>query len=165
MLSQLDVTATWMIRPFAIASCWCLLAGCGGGAELPKGTVKKAPVSGTVTLKGTPLADAEVYFYTEKFTGFGKTDEDGKFSLAQGAAVGTNKVYISKLEGGAVAASTTDPTLALDDPTQTEIASQSQAANKRQPKQLVPPEFSSQATTKLTFDVPDGGEKAADFNL
>ncbi len=144
----------------------CFALGCAGKPPSSPSAVKKAPVSGTVTLSGKPLVDAEVYFFTEKFTGFAKTDEEGKYILAQGAAIGANKVYISKFEGGTAVAAAADPTLELNDPTQTEIANQSQAASgKKGPKQLIPPQFSSEKTTKLTFDVPEGGVKDADFNL
>ena len=143
----------------------CCAVGCAGKPPMSPSAVKKAPVSGTVTMGGKPLAEAEIYFFTEKFTGFAKTNEEGKYILAQGAAIGANRVYISKFEGGAAAAAT-DPTLELNDPTQTAIANQAQAASgKRGPKQLVPPQFSSEKTTKLTFDVPEAGAKDADFNL
>ncbi len=145
----------------------CAVAvGCGGKPEVPKGAVKKAPVSGTVTMGGRPLEGAEVYFFTDKFTGYGKTNAEGRYLLAQGAAIGSNKVFISKLEGASAATTAKDPTLELNDPAQTEIANQSLAgAARKGPKQLVPPEFSSEKTTKLTFDVPEGGAKDADFNL
>lgn len=143
-----------------------LCCGCGGKPDLPKGAVKKATVAGTVTMGGKPLADAEVYFFTEKFTGFGKTNAEGKYLLAQGAALGLNKVYISKIEGGAGASKQNDPTLTLNDPGQVEAASQSQTGRgKKGPKQLVPAEYSNEATTKLTVDVPEGGTRTADFNL
>ncbi|MDP1796482.1 MAG: hypothetical protein Q8K78_03330, partial [Planctomycetaceae bacterium] len=115
---------------------------------------------------GKPLAGAEVYFFTEKFTGFAKTNDEGKYMLAQGAATGLNKVYVSKLEGGATASLAADPTSVLDDPTQSMIANQSQSRNKRKgPKQLIPPEFNSEQTSKLTIDVPEKGVKDANFNL
>ncbi len=77
--------------------------------------MKKATVAGTVTLGGKPLADAEVYFYTDKFTGFGKTNAEGKYILAQGAAIGPNKVYISKIEGGAASGKPqADPTFGVE---------------------------------------------------
>ena len=145
----------------------CFALGCAGKPPSSPSAVKKVPVSGTVTLGGKPLADAEVYFFTQKFTGFAKTNDDGNYTLAQGAAIGSNRVYISKLEGGSAAAATADPTLALDDPTQTEIANQAQtgARKKNGPKQLIPPQFSSEKTSKLTFDVPEGGDSDANFNL
>jgi hypothetical protein len=138
--------------------------GCGK-APIPKGAVKKAEVSGTITLAGKPIEGAEVYFFTEKFTGFGKTDAQGKFRLAQGAAVGPNKVYISKLEGGGAAATGSDPIMALNDPGQMQAASQSSATPIEGPKELIPNEYSNQQTSKLTFDVPDAGAKEANFNL
>jgi hypothetical protein len=144
----------------------CFVLGCAGKPPSSPSAVKKVPVSGTVTLGGKPLADAEVYFFTQKFTGFAKTNDDGNYILAQGAAIGANKVYISKLEGGSAVAAVNDPALALDDPTQTEIANQAQrSTGKKGPKQLIPPQFSSEKTTKLTLDVPEGGVKDANFNL
>ena len=144
----------------------CFAVGCAGKPPMSPSAVKKAPVSGTVTMGGKPLAEAEIYFFTEKFTGFAKTNEEGKYVLAQGAAIGANRVYISKFEGGAAVAAAADPTLELNDPTQTEIANQSQAASgKKRPKQLIPSQFSSEKTTKLSFDVPETGAKDADFNL
>ena len=123
----------------------CCAVGCAGKPPASPSAVKKAPVSGTVTMGGKPLADAEVYFFTDKFTGFAKTNDDGQYVLAQGAAIGANKVYISKFEGGAAAAAASDPTLALDDPTQTEIANQSQsAAGKKDPSSS----FHPNSTTK-----------------
>jgi hypothetical protein len=151
--------------PVSFSLCMLFVFGCGGKPELPKGTVKKAPVSGTV-MGGKPLADAEVFFFTDKFTGYGKTNADGKYLLAQGAAIGPNKVYISKMEGGSAAKPPNDPTLALDDPAQTEIANQSLTGTKKKgPKQLIPAEYSDEKTTKLNVDVPEKGVKDADFNL
>lgn len=144
---------------------WVAIPGCGGAGATP-GAIKKAQVSGKVTLKGKPLADAEVYFYTEKFTGFAKTNEDGEFILAQGAAIGPNKVFFSKMEGGSAAASSKDPVLELNDPGQTDAANMaSSGMGKKIQKQLIPPEFSSEKTTKLTFEVLEGGANDADFNL
>ncbi|MBS0205018.1 MAG: hypothetical protein JSS49_19090 [Planctomycetes bacterium] len=145
--------------------CCVVLVGCGREAQSTKGSTPKAPVSGTITLGGKPLEGAEVYFYTAGFTGFAKTDAAGKYRLVQGAAIGANKVFISKLEGGSQnAAPTDDPVMALNDPGQLEAA-QDANASRSSAKQLIPPEFSSQATTKLEFDVPEKGAKDVDFNL
>jgi hypothetical protein len=155
----------WFVSTLLLVTYCAALPGCGG-SKLPRGAIKKAPISGTVTMGGKALEGAEVYFYTEKFTGFAKTDEEGKYTLAQGAAIGANKVYFSKIPGGAAAAVANDPTLTLDDPTQTEIANQTQAeSGKKGPKQLIPPEYNAEKTTKLTFDVQEGGATDADFNL
>ena len=141
------------------------MLGCGGKPTVT-GAIKKAPMSGKVTLKGKPLADAEVYFFTEKFTGFAKTNAEGEYILAQGAAIGKNKVFFSKMEGGSTQASGKDPVLELNDPGQADAANMAASGmGKKVQKQLIPPEYNSDKTTKLTFDVVEGGAKDADFNL
>ncbi len=84
-----------------------LLLGCG------KAGPKVAPVSGRVTLDGQPLADADVTFAPESAAAgsasqesSGRTDAEGRYSLKtnqdkrDGAAIGTHKVRISKIERG-----------------------------------------------------------------
>jgi hypothetical protein len=44
--------------------------GCNRGPAIPK----TEPVSGTVTLKGKPVAGAEVFFVHERLVAYGKTD-------------------------------------------------------------------------------------------
>ncbi len=74
--------------------------GCSGGYAL-------APVNGTVTIDGKPLADATVTFNpidagADAPSSFGRTDEAGKFSLnlvsddSSGALVGKHKVVVAK---------------------------------------------------------------------
>ena len=114
-----------------------------------------------------PLADADVYFHTEDFIGYGKTDAEGHYRLVQGAAVGDNKVSIKKLVGGEGV--NPDPESGMD-------IGQLQAAAEgnvepgtelpvKGPEQLVPPDYSDPSTTKLVFRVPDGGSTNADFDL
>jgi hypothetical protein len=59
------------------------LAGCGGGEA--KGPEKLVPVTGTLKLKGTPVAGATLSFLpygnTKGTGGFGVTGPDGKFAL------------------------------------------------------------------------------------
>jgi hypothetical protein len=161
---QFDSTLRLVSVTFIVLS-YFAIPGCGGPKVAP-GAIKKAPISGTVTFKGQPLEDAEVYFHTEKFTGFAKTDEEGKYILAQGAAIGPNKVFFSKLEGGSAAIAAKDPVLELNDPGQVDAANMGMSGTgKKGPKQLIPPEFNTEKATKLTFDVPEGGAKDADFNL
>lgn len=79
-----------------------LMMGCGGGPY------ELAPVSGTVTLNGEPLADATVSYEPMRAAdkevvgpgSVGKTDEAGKYELETykqetGAVVGKHKVRIS----------------------------------------------------------------------
>ena len=84
---------------FARTTGWVILvavvAGCGGD-------LKVAPVTGTVTLDGAPLAKASVLFQPDAGgrPSFAVTDQNGKYTLAysmqeQGAEVGSCTVKIS----------------------------------------------------------------------
>lgn len=139
--------------------------GCGGEGGGPK----TARVSGTVTLQGKPLDGAAVYFMTDKFSGFGRTNAEGKYELVQGAVPGKNKVYISKR--GLPEGVNPDPESGLDlgqvdaaeavgvnDPTP-------KGAKKKTSADLVPEEFSNPQKSQLSFDVPAGGSTTADFRL
>lgn len=87
------------VRTLILASltAFCI-SGCGGGGgDVPDlGTV-----TGTVTLGGAPLADAQVVFQpTKGRPSSGVTDSDGYYELIynadnNGATVGTHKVSIS----------------------------------------------------------------------
>ena len=87
----------------------CILqSGCGGAS----GDFPVAPVSGVVTMDGSPLADATVTFVPSVGAANSeagpfsraKTDKDGKFSLEtrdglRGAVVGSHQVEISRESG------------------------------------------------------------------
>jgi hypothetical protein len=127
-------------------------------------------VSGVVTLEGKPLADADVYFQKDEYSGFARTDAEGRYRLVQGAAVGMNKVYFSKWVGGEGV--NPDPESGMD-------FGQFQAAAEgnvdprtgklpggvEMPKQIVPEQYNSPGSSKLTYDVPKGGSTSADFDL
>ncbi|GDY10035.1 hypothetical protein LBMAG52_35210 [Planctomycetia bacterium] len=144
-----------------------MLSGCGsgGGSDGPK----TARVSGTVTVQGKPLEGASVYFMSEKFSAFGKTNAEGHYELVQGAVPGDNKVYISKLE--------LPPGVKLDPEAGIDLEQLKAAAAGAEndpsgkgpkiqgPKELVPEEFSNPQKSKLTFPVPAGGTTSADFRL
>jgi hypothetical protein len=130
--------ATWLAAPLLLF----LLGGCGSD--------NLAPVSGTITMNGKPLANANVNFQPigsdNKEVGpgsYGKTDADGHYSLRlksterPGAVVGKYKVSI---------------TMGVD--------SQSDANGQKDP---IPGRFN--ANTKLECDVPAGGTDKADFSL
>jgi hypothetical protein len=118
------------------------LAGCGGSS---------APVSGRVTLNGKPLANARVTFQPQSGSdqgGLGSTaitDQNGNFSLkfvgkdTEGAMVGKHRVTISSRSGPEE-----------DD-------------SGKSIKEEVPAEYNTES--KLTFDVPSGGTKDANFDL
>lgn len=140
-----------------------ILPGCGGSP--PPGR-KTAPVSGTVTFQGKPLADAKVFFFTEKFSAYGMTDAEGKYRIAQGAMPGSNKVFITKVTGGEGAV----PAGIADDPGQIAAAGAAAQADGTRPKkggpaEALPPDVSDAERTKLTFNVPEAGTDKADFSL
>lgn len=150
-----------------VALMW--LVGCGGdkGRQIPD----TVDVSGVVTMDGKPLAGASVNFFHEDypdFAGYGKTDDQGRFTLVQGAVPGTNKVTVSKIVGEELGVGEGDDAEgALDDG---QIAASTGADIGAAPKkaglgQQVPPEYSDASKTKLTFMVPDGGTESADFKL
>ena len=144
-------------------ACLCS-AGCTERPYGLKSSVKKAPVTGIVMMNGEPLADAEVFFYTERFTGFGKTDSEGKYKLFEGAAIGPNTVFFSKLKHDRAAHSEPAFPSLLNDPMQAEIAEKTRnPVPRRPPEQLVPQEYTSETTSDLTIDVPAHGATDADF--
>jgi hypothetical protein len=157
------------MRTYFPAVVWAgLLCLCGiSCTERPqdlKTMVKKAPVSGVIVMDGEPLADAEVFFYTERFTGYGKTDAEGKYKLLEGAAVGLNKVFFSKRDKIGASDSPVSGGFTLDDPMQAEIANQARdPVPRKPPAQQVSKEYASEQTTDLTFEVPTRGAKDADF--
>ena len=122
--------------------------GCGSG--------KFAPVSGTVTMNGKPLAGALVIFSPIAKEGSidagpgssGKTNDKGEYTLTSdtgrtGALVGKHRVSVSLMNPG---------TGASDD--------------RRRPGQLVnqvPVRYNGK--TELTYAVPAGGTDKADFAL
>lgn len=80
-----------------------LVIGC---SAKPTGMPDVAPVTGTVTLNGEPLAGASVIFQSESgHSAMGTTDSSGSYQLTapgnqKGAVIGLNKVKInSKLDG------------------------------------------------------------------
>ena len=124
-----------------------LIAGCGDEYPL-------APVSGTITLNGKPLADAHVSFEP---MGKGKdlkagpgsycrTDQDGRFTLKtlhgdDGAVVGEHRVLIRAIRAG----TNRNGQFLVGRP------------------EIVPARYNSKS--ELTFDVPSDGTDAADFRL
>ncbi len=116
------------------------LVGCGGGADV-------APVSGTVTLDGEPLANALVSFYPEeegKRFSTGTTDASGHYELVytndqKGAAIGKHVVKI------------------------TTATVQGEGGPARPPKEKLPAKYNDDST--LTVDVTSGSNTGVDFDL
>ncbi len=142
------------------------ILGCGGGAA--NDSVETAPVSGTVTMDGQPLAGAEVNFTTDKFASSGTTDAEGKFELPTGAAIGENKVFISKWKGGRKPSDGSDEL--IDDPSilddgQLEAIGDGTGGGAQEAEQLIPETYSDPTSTSLKFPVSAGGTDKADFRL
>ena len=127
------------------------MQGCEQKAKITK-------VSGTVTLDGKPLANASVSFQPNPPEGsasiaagsIGTTNEKGEYTLKyitgeEGCWVGTHRVRISLPQTQAVNTDARPP------------------PGGWPKKETIPPQFSRDS--ELTFDVPPGGTKAADFQL
>ncbi len=139
---------TWFAGCSVLAGALLVCAGCGGTGY------KVAPVSGRVTLDDNPLVGASVNFVPldgskDNNVGagsYGKTDADGRYSLKliendkAGAAVGRHQVRIS-------------------------LAQQSDPSSESSVVVDKVPERYRSSETSLTFEVPAGGTKEADFKL
>ena len=137
-----------------------LLCGCGGGTEGPE----MADVSGIITLGGKPLAGAEVHFTSSGFEGYGRTNDEGRYSLVRGAPIGECKVYITKSPVSASATSDEIDT-SIEGMDEEQVRAMAEGSVEPGEKPLLPPEFSDPDDTKLSFDVPAGGTEEADFKL
>ncbi len=138
--------------------------GCSGSDN----SVPTADVAGIVTKDGKPLAGVEVFFSTENFEGYGKTDQNGKYRLINGAAVGTNKIFMKKFNAGpGVAGKGIDMSIPGMDEKQAAamMAAESAKQGGKADPSMIPPEYSDPKTTKLSFPVPEGGTESADFRL
>lgn len=135
--------------------------GCGGGSS-----EKSVDVSGVVTLDDKPLSGVEVHFATDGFEGYGKTDAEGRYRLVNGAAVGPNKIYFMKYD---TATGGTEIDTSIPGMDEGQVAAMMEAQGGGKPGEtkagLIPADYSSAATTKLTYPVPEGGTDSADFRL
>jgi len=140
-----------------------LSTGCG-----PKGppTFDVAPVKGTVTMQGQPLADADVTFYFDGTPPQGyigstaKTDSAGKYELItnaqKGAPPGSYKVTVSRFVDKSGNVPKNDPEAGSD----VEQMLQSGVLT-----QSVPPTFSDREQTQKTAEVVAGKENVVDITI
>lgn len=130
-----------------------LFVGCGNSEYSP------VPVSGLITVDGTPRSDLVVTFIPLDVNdqgeagppSAGKTDGEGKFSLTQrggkkGATPGNYKVTIFTEESAKPDADPTDDNVYTN--------------SKPDP---IPTSYNTEST--LTFEVPVGGTDKADFQV
>lgn len=128
----------------AIAALFLFATGCGGEATDDQPDLGQ--VKGTITMNGSPLADAQVTFRPAKGrAASGKTDSSGNYELiyvgeTKGAKIGSNKVSV------------TTP--------QPEASEEGEETKKTEEK--IPSEYNTK--TMLTADVK-AGENVFDFDL
>ncbi len=155
VISNCRTISLQLLLPF----CAILIAGCSDEGKPGRGV----PVSGMITMGGSPLEGANVSFLNGTFAGFARTDAAGKYRLVQGALPGTNKIVITKIEGGAEAV-VNDPESGMD-AGQMEAAAIGAGVEVEKPLNLVPDEYGDPTKTKLTYDVPSGGADGVDFSI
>ena len=143
-----------MYTPAILALALCVLPGCGGGGP-DRPTM--APVSGTVTLDGKPLAGANIRFFSEDQsaeTATGVTDGEGKFQLTtyntnDGAVPGAYKVAVSMIQSGQAGnVPETEPD-ALNPPP-------AEMAEPDSGESSIPPQYLSPDTSPLKQTVMEG---------
>lgn len=138
-----------------------LCLGCGGGDEA--GNPDAVSVSGVVKLGDQPLANARVNFKNGSHGSVGVTNEEGEFTLAQGAVPGENKVFISKLDLSGMEENVEE---GMDEGQFAAMDAEDPAgANFRKEKNEIPEQYSSPEKSVLTFNVPEEGTDKANFNL
>ena len=144
---------------FLILVSFTFLIGCGGSSDKGRGI----PVSGTITLAGVPVEGVNVTFLNDTFAGYARTDAGGNYRLVQGALPGTNRIVISKIEGG-VDPNFYDPESGMD-AGQIDAAAMGSGIQMELPKNLVPDEYGDPLRTRLTFEVPSDGATGVNFNI
>jgi hypothetical protein len=161
MSDRLAGIVAWLL----VAS--CVLVACCSGSGRPA----IAPVRGTVTYKGKPVAGATVVFLCPGAPrlAVGKTDERGEYQLTtyepnDGAMIGNHVVTVKKKDMAAEAAST--DAAATGQPLQGEALSRAIAQSMRQSSQqakkaekagsLLPAKYAFLKSSDLRKDVVDG---------
>jgi len=155
----------WLARAagvFALSA----LAGCSGKKDL-------ATVSGVVTHNGTPVEGATVAFHStvevdgKKQPSYAAlTDSSGKYVIAtsgkeHGIPPGLYKVTVTKYEGKGPNA----PSEAIDQGQLDAQASDAGASGKGGPVNLLPKEYASPGSTKLSATLDTGKNENVNFDL
>jgi hypothetical protein len=148
------------MRPLVISRAAMLLIllaplGCSSGPSRPP----TYPVSGTVTWKGTPLADARVVFVPAgggMEAASGVTDADGKYQLTtfvagDGAQPGEYRVKVSKYD--TKKASTADKKEYMSFEEEQKMVFSGDELPTPPAKNLLPKKFDNDATSGITHTV------------
>jgi len=141
--------------PVAFVATALLLAGCSAGSI--SGT---APVQGTVTYNGQPVAGATVSFVGEGDArmAVATTDAGGSYQLmtldTAGAMPGKYTVLVTKTE----TVPDSDKVISMDEAAKN-------TGKAKEPKNLLPARFGDPAKTPLTFEVKPGQTNKFDLKL
>jgi hypothetical protein len=164
-INSMSVRLTGIVAKILLASC-VLLAGCSGS-----GRPALAPVRGTVTYKGKPVAGATVVFLCEGAPrlAVGTTDEGGEYHLTtyepdDGAMIGQHVVTVKKRNTGTETADTADGATggALQGEALSKAIAKSMRESSQQAKKaekapsLIPAKYAYLKTSDLRKDVVDG---------
>lgn len=136
------------------------LQGCGGADSGPE----RAKVSGKLTVQGQPVPGVEVNFLNPEHPNYGSyavTDAEGHFELKVGAVPGENKIFFSKLQGSQVALNSDE---GIDAGQLEAMAATATKRSKNKPEQVIPAEYTD-ASSQLTFVVPENGTDEANFDI
>lgn len=145
--------------------------GCGGGKDPNR--PKTCPVSGIVTLSGTPVEGATVNFQLAggKTSSLGMTDASGKYTLStfggsDGARPGDYKVSIVKYDRQAVQTPPPGQLAPGGIDEKTYAPPQATGANEPAvPKNRLPEKYANPETSQLTAKVDDKGKNEINFAL
>lgn len=143
------------------------VAGCGG-EDTGLNTV---PVTGTVTLNGSPVEGATVTFSPKDASGKAAsavTDSSGNFALqtmvaGDGAVPGSYGVMITKMD--AAASSIPEDRSQMTPEQQQEMMRAMRGQGPSAPKSLLPQQYGAVETSGLTADVTEDGENNFPFDL
>ena len=143
------------------------LAICGGG-QVKESPEPVYPVSGVITLKGQPVAGADVMFVNAEKTrsAFGRTNEKGEYRLT------TFTSNDGAVEGKVVITVTKVPE-AINNEVVAEIESEAyvppsldvRTVRKEKAQPLLPERYSSPASSSLMAMVSSDGDNKFDFEL
>lgn len=140
-------------------------AGCG--SQVQTGSEPVYPVSGVVSYRGQPVAEADVTFFNaeKNRSAFGRTNAKGEYKLTtfsanDGALEGSHVVTIVKLE----TLPETAPVADLESEDYVPPGFEETTPPKT-PKSELPERYADQSTSGLTATIETAGPNQVDFEL
>jgi len=148
-----------------VAMTGLVAAGCGSQART--GTDPVYPVSGVISLRGKPVAGADVTFFNaqKNRSAFGRTNDKGEYKLTtfapnDGAVEGQHVVTVIKLQ----TAPETAPVADIQSPDYVPPGF-GQSTEPKPPKSEMPEKYADQATSGLTATVNADGPNEVKLDL